>query len=86
MSTLMNTRNAVWAPRRIRRGGAVLPDIQADPRIDNPECRHLDRVVFHLGYDDDIKLGDSGVLNVMISRDALAKRDFQSAYLTWDCS
>ena len=60
--------------------------IQADPRIENPECRHLDRVVFHLGYDDDIKLGDSGVLNVMISRDALAKRDFQSAYLTWDCS
>ena len=59
--------------------------VQYDVRGVYPACRHLDRVLFHLGCDNEINLGDGGLLNVMISRDALAKRDFQKAYLTWDC-
>ena len=60
--------------------------VQVDVRGSHPECQHLDRVLFHLGYDDDVNLGDSGELNVMISREALMLRDFHKAYLTWDCS
>lgn len=59
--------------------------VQYDVRGQYPACRHLDRVLFHLGCDNEINLGDAGQLNVMISRDALSKRDFQKAYLTWDC-
>ncbi|MEL6233476.1 MAG: YwqG family protein [Pseudomonadota bacterium] len=59
--------------------------VQEDVRHD-PACRHLDRVLFHLGCNNnDINIGDGGQLNVMISRDALVKRAFQDAYLTWDC-
>jgi len=59
--------------------------VQGDVRNGHPELQHLDRVLFHLGCDDEINLGDSGELNVMISRKALLQRDFQKAYLTWDC-
>lgn len=59
--------------------------VQYDVRGEFPACRHLDRVLFHLGCDDQINLGDAGLLNVMISHEALAHRDFQKAYLTWDC-
>jgi len=59
--------------------------VQIDVRGANPACRHLDRVLFHLGCDNEINLGDSGELNVMISGEALQKRNFQKAYLTWDC-
>lgn len=60
--------------------------VQVDVRGSHPECRHLDRVLFHLGCDDDVNLGDGGELNVMISREALVLREFQKVYLTWDCS
>ena len=60
--------------------------VQYDIRGEFPACRHLDRVLFHLGCDHHINLGDGGLLNVMISNEALAHRDFQKAYLTWDCS
>lgn len=60
--------------------------IQHDFRGEFPACRHLDRVLFHMGCDDQINLGDGGVLNVMINNEALVQRDFQKAYLTWDCS
>jgi uncharacterized protein YwqG len=59
--------------------------VQYDVRSEYSACRYLDRVLFHLGCDNEINLGDAGLLNLMISRDALSKRDFQSAYLTWDC-
>ncbi len=59
--------------------------VQGDVRDDFPELRHLDRVLFHLGCDKDISIGDAGELNVMISREALLQRDFQKAYVTWDC-
>ncbi len=60
--------------------------IQEDVRLTYQEGRHLDRVIFHLGCDDDINLGDGGEANIMISQEALLNRDFQKAFLTWDCS
>lgn len=60
--------------------------VQYDVRGAHPKYQHLDRVLFHLGCDDQINLGDAGLLNVMISNQALARCDFQEAYLTWDCS
>jgi uncharacterized protein YwqG len=59
--------------------------VQVDVRSEHPELQNLDRVLFHLGCDDEINLGDSGELNVLISRQALLQRDFQKTYLTWDC-
>lgn len=60
--------------------------VQQDVRGSYPECQKLNRILFHMGCDDEINLGDSGELNVMISREALLQRDFQKAYLTWDCT
>ena len=60
--------------------------VQYDVRGAYPKYQHLDRVLFHLGCDDQINLGDAGLLNVMISKQGLARCDFQEAYLTWDCS
>jgi uncharacterized protein YwqG len=60
--------------------------VQVDVREDNSEHQHLDRVLFHLGFDKEINLGDAGEANVMISQKALLQKDFQKAYLTWDCS
>jgi uncharacterized protein YwqG len=60
--------------------------VQYDVRGENSACQHLDRVLFHLGNANGICVGDAGELNVMISREALQKRNFQDAYLTWDCS
>lgn len=59
--------------------------VQTDIRHD-PDLQYLDRVLFHLGCDDDINLGDSGELNVLIAIDDLVARNFEKAYLTWDCS
>ncbi len=52
---------------------------------EEPELRDLDRVLFHLGADDDICLGDAGELNLMISQENLRNRRFDLAYCTWDC-
>lgn len=60
--------------------------VQYDVRGAYSACRHLDRVLLHVGCDDEINLGDGGEVNVMISCEALLQRDFQKAYLTWDCS
>ncbi|SHH84983.1 YwqG family protein [Marivita hallyeonensis] len=60
--------------------------VQQDVRASCPECQNLNRILFHMGCDDEINLGDGGELNVMISREALLQRDFQKAYLTWDCA
>lgn len=61
------------------------PDfVQWDVRYD-PDLQSLDRLLFHMGFDDDICIGDAGELNVMISRNDLLRRDFQKAFLTWDC-
>ncbi|MEP1696655.1 MAG: DUF1963 domain-containing protein [Paracoccaceae bacterium] len=60
--------------------------VQLDFREHAPQFRHLDRVLFHMGSDEDINVGDSGEVNVMISKDALQRRDFEKAYLFWDCS
>ncbi len=46
----------------------------------------LNRVIFHLGPDENVNIGDSGELNVMIAQEALVKRDFEKICLTWDCS
>ena len=59
--------------------------VQEDPRS-LEEYQHLDRVLFHLGFDEDINIGDAGELNVLISRQALRDRAFETAFLTWDCS
>jgi uncharacterized protein YwqG len=60
--------------------------IQSDIRSESPENARLDRVVLHLGFDTDIRLGDGGEMNVLISRGALLVRDFDKIFLTWDCS
>jgi uncharacterized protein YwqG len=60
--------------------------VQVDFREDVPQLRHLDRVLFHMGCDEHINVGDSGEINVMINKDALQRRDFEKAYLFWDCS
>lgn len=60
--------------------------VQEDIRTGHPECQYLDRVLLHVGCDGEINLGDSGELNVMINREALSQRDFQKAFLTWDCA
>ena len=62
------------------------PDfVQGDIREYHADTRHLDRVLLHLGCDDDINLGDAGMLNVMISSEDLKACNFQKAKLTWDC-
>ncbi|MEP3637536.1 MAG: DUF1963 domain-containing protein [Paracoccaceae bacterium] len=60
--------------------------VQVDFREYSRQLRHLDRVLFHMGFDEDINVGDAGEVNVMISKDALQRRDFEKAYLSWDCS
>jgi len=57
---------------------------QNDVRID-PETRKLDRVVLHLGFDDNVCLGDAGELNLLISKEDLAGQDFSNAVCFWDC-
>jgi uncharacterized protein YwqG len=59
--------------------------VQGDFREHFPQFRHLDRVLFHMGCDEHINVGDGGEINVMISKDALQRHDFEKAYLTWDC-
>ena len=46
---------------------------------------HLDRVIFHLGADDGINIGDSGEVNVLINAKDLREKNFEKAVLTWDC-
>jgi uncharacterized protein YwqG len=48
--------------------------------------RHLDRVLLHLGFDEDICLGDAGNLNLLINQEDLTARRFSKAVCTWDCS
>ncbi|MGJ8611683.1 MAG: DUF1963 domain-containing protein [Octadecabacter sp.] len=60
--------------------------VQVDFREDVLQFRHLDRVLFHMGCDENINVGDGGEINVMISKDALQRHDFEKAYLSWDCS
>ena len=60
--------------------------VQGDVRFE-PRLRKLNRVLLHLTDDNsDIRLGDSGELNLMISSKALRNADFDQAYCTWDCS
>ncbi len=59
--------------------------VQYDVRTEVPATRHLDRVLMHVGADDEVNLGDIGLLNVLISREDLLRRNFDKAYLTWDC-
>ncbi|MBL4813107.1 MAG: DUF1963 domain-containing protein [Rhodobacteraceae bacterium] len=59
--------------------------IQEDIR-DCGDRQDLNRVLFHMGYDHEINVGNAGDVNVLISREALLARDFQKAFLTWDCS
>ncbi len=46
---------------------------------------HLDRVLFHLGCDDDINIGDAGEVNILINARDLREKNFEKAVLTWDC-
>ncbi|SMX27896.1 hypothetical protein TRP8649_02007 [Pelagimonas phthalicica] len=62
------------------------PDfVQEDVRFD-PDWQEMDRVLLHLGFDDDLCLGDAGMLNVMITQEDLRNRAFDKAICTWDCS
>lgn len=62
------------------------PDfVQEDVRFD-PDWQEMDRVLLHLGFDNDLCLGDAGMLNVMISRRDLRNRAFDKVICTWDCS
>ena len=68
---------------RITMGGN--PDFcQYDPRVElngkNISLFKLDSMCQH-----DIRLGDSGILNVLISEDDLKKCNFDNCYLGWDC-
>ncbi len=59
----------------------VQVDIRHEPRL-----RKLNRVLLHLTSDDtDINFGDTGELNLMISRKALRNHSFDEAFCTWDC-
>jgi uncharacterized protein YwqG len=59
--------------------------VQGDVRYE-PRLRKLNRVLLHLAADDhDINLGDSGELNLLISRKDLRNSDFDKAFCTWDC-
>lgn len=58
--------------------------VQGDIR-GKPELSALDRVILHLGFDEDVRIGDAGELNLMIQRQDLLARDFQKAVCTWDC-
>lgn len=60
--------------------------VQEDIRVWSEKFQKLDRTLLHLGWDDDIQLGDAGEANLMISREDLIKRNFQKSVLTWDCS
>jgi uncharacterized protein YwqG len=60
----------------------VQGDLRAEPRL-----RKLNRVLLHLTDDGkDIRLGDAGELNLMISGKALRNEDFEHAFCIWDCS
>ena len=58
--------------------------VQGDVR-DGKSGPPLDRVLLHLGFDDDVCLGDAGKLNLLIGRQDLLDRAFQRAFCTWDC-
>lgn len=59
---------------------------QRDVREES-NLQNIHRFLLHLSADDkDIRLGDSGVLNLMISAKALDARNFNAAYCTWDCA
>ncbi len=61
------------------------PDfIQDDVRAD-PAWRDMDRVILHLGFDDDVCIGDAGMLNVMMTQSDLRQGAFDKAICTWDC-
>lgn len=55
---------------------------QDDPREDDGAP---DRLLLHLGFDEDVSIGDSGSLNLMIRKEDLQKRDFNKAVCYWDC-
>lgn len=59
--------------------------VQTDPRPGEAPVR-LDRVLLHLDCGDDLCLGDSGMLNLMISQADLRDRRFDRAFCTWDCA
>ena len=56
-------------------------DIAAEPM--GPEH---DRVLLHIGSDETIEIGDSGMINVLIPAEALRRRDFAAAVVYWDCA
>ena len=59
---------------------------QRDVR-EQSNLQNIDRFLLHLSADDkDIRLGDSGALNLMISAKALEARNVNAAYCTWDCA
>lgn len=60
--------------------------VQYDVRGEHAELSNLNRVIFHLGCDDDINIGDAGELNVLINKEDLLNQNFKKAYLTWDCT
>jgi uncharacterized protein YwqG len=60
----------------------VQEDIRHEPRL-----RKLNRVLLHICSDgEDIRLGDAGELNLMISGKDLRNLEFDQAYCTWDGS
>lgn len=59
--------------------------VQEDVRYD-PDLQGYDRVLLHIGWDDDVHIGDSGEMNVLIRQDDLEARRFDQAILTGDCA
>lgn len=58
---------------------------QNDIRHGDEDLQTFDRVLLHIGFDDDVCLGDAGQLNVMIRNNDLRAKRFGAALLTWDC-
>jgi uncharacterized protein YwqG len=59
--------------------------VQVDIR-EKPDYADLDRVVLHIGSDEQVRIGDSGEINVLIRADDLRTRRFERAVYMWDCS
>ena len=59
---------------------------QQDPRFDMKENKEecLFKLDSWANYND-IVIGDSGILSVLISKEELQKSDFDKALVTWDC-
>ncbi len=62
------------------------PDFtQEDPRYDE-EYQVFDRVLFQMGWDENVMWGDAGEAMFMITRDDLIARKFDRILYSWDCS